>query len=382
MTSSASPPPRTPSGARPDRVAASDPRHLDRGPPSRRPSREKSHDALRPRPSRRSRRSRHVRGSFRAGDRGRARAGRGPGRQHGLHVRVRGVLLGRTDQVRHRRRLRGGVHARQVHRRARRVHLRRFGDGHLPRLRVPLLQRGLVPERRAAVHLHGGLAGGVHGEFCASEFYQCPNDPNNAVETPPPPPAFATYQGLHLRVQGDVPRACARCSTRARRTMRTARSLVEVHACPDPGTHTERVGGSVAATYAGVVPAPPPPPAAAPRSSGVTVTAKSTEMPTYAAALIAILVTGLVGTVVGIFVHRKVQAERGFRCGEVRRARREARRPATDREWRLRSADVTLRVFVATRKLACTPRRARVARLRRRRRSCVTRICDTRTIRS
>jgi hypothetical protein len=85
------------------------------------------------------------------------------------------------------------------------------------------------------------------------------------------------------------------------------------YACPDPGRHTQEAGGVVEATYAGVVPAPPPPPAAAPRSSGVTVTAKSTEMPTYAAALIAILVIGLVGTVVGIFVHRKVQAERGFR---------------------------------------------------------------------
>ena len=43
------------------------------------------------------------------------------------------------------------------------------------------------------------------------------------------------------------------------------------------------------------------------------MTAKSTELPTYAAALVSILVIGLVGTVVGIFVHRKVQAERGFR---------------------------------------------------------------------
>ena len=48
-------------------------------------------------------------------------------------------------------------------------------------------------------------------------------------------------------------------------------------------------------------------------SGGVTVTKKSTELPTYAAALITILVIGLVGGLVGIFVHRKVQAERGFR---------------------------------------------------------------------
>ena len=48
-------------------------------------------------------------------------------------------------------------------------------------------------------------------------------------------------------------------------------------------------------------------------SGGVSVNSKSTELPTYAAALIAILVLGLVGTIVGIVVHRRVQKERGFR---------------------------------------------------------------------
>lgn len=151
---------------------------------------------------------------------------------------------------------------------------------------------------------------------CASEFYQCPNDPNNAVETPATASlAFATYQ--------DCTCACKATSTAALvykmfyagspETCTASQCSSKYYACPDPGMHTEAAGGVVTATYAGVVPAPPPPPAAAPRSSGVTVTAKSTEMPTYAAALIAILVIGLVGTVVGIFVHRKVQAERGFR---------------------------------------------------------------------
>ena len=85
------------------------------------------------------------------------------------------------------------------------------------------------------------------------------------------------------------------------------------YACPDPGEHTVAAGGTVEATYSGVVPEAPAAPAPAPASSRVTVTSKSTEMPTWAAALLSIFIIGLVGTVVGIFVHRKVQAERGFR---------------------------------------------------------------------
>ena len=47
------------------------------------------------------------------------------------------------------------------------------------------------------------------------------------------------------------------------------------------------------------------------RSFGID--AKSTEMPTYGAALLSIFIIGLVGTLVGIFVYRRVQAERGFK---------------------------------------------------------------------
>ena len=152
---------------------------------------------------------------------------------------------------------------------------------------------------------------------CASEFYQCPNDPNFLVETPAAASfAFATYQDCTCECKRETgsasvykmfyagsPEMCTpdQCSSK-------------YYACPDPGLHTERAGGVVEATYAGVeTPAPAPAAAAPTPSSGVTVTAKSTELPTYAAALISILVIGLVGTVVGIFVHRKVQAERGFR---------------------------------------------------------------------
>ena len=151
---------------------------------------------------------------------------------------------------------------------------------------------------------------------CASEFYQCPNDPNSDIaNTATASFTFATYQDCTCgckRSSGDAfeykmfyagsPEMCTanRCSS-------------NYYACPDPGAHTVAEGGVVEATFSGVVPEAPAAPAPAPASSRVTVTSKSTEMPTYAAALISILVIGLVGTVVGIFVHRKVQAERGFR---------------------------------------------------------------------
>ena len=151
---------------------------------------------------------------------------------------------------------------------------------------------------------------------CASEFYQCPNDPNSDTTTPAAASfTFATYQDCTCgckMTSGDAfvykmfyagsPEMCTanQCSS-------------NYYACPDPGAHTVAAGGRVEATYSGAVPEAPAAPAPAPASSRVTVTSKSTEMPTYAAALISILVIGLVGTVVGIFVHRKVQAERGFR---------------------------------------------------------------------
>ena len=101
---------------------------------------------------------------------------------------------------------------------------------------------------------------------CASEFYQCPNDPNFLVETPAAASfAFATYQDCTCECKRETgsasvykmfyagsPEMCTpdQCSSK-------------YYACPDPGLHTERAGGVVEATYAGVVPSPSPPPNAA-----------------------------------------------------------------------------------------------------------------------
>ena len=101
---------------------------------------------------------------------------------------------------------------------------------------------------------------------CASEFYQCPNDPNSDIANPATASfTFATYQDCTCgckRSSGDAfeykmfyagsPEMCTpdQCSSK-------------YYACPDPGMLTEAVGGVVEATYAGVVPSPSPPPNAA-----------------------------------------------------------------------------------------------------------------------
>jgi hypothetical protein len=101
---------------------------------------------------------------------------------------------------------------------------------------------------------------------CASEFYQCPNDPNNAVANPTTASlTFATYQ--------DCTCACKATSTAALvykmfyagspETCTPDQCSSKYYACPDPGMLTEAVGGVVEATYAGVVPSPSPPPNAA-----------------------------------------------------------------------------------------------------------------------
>jgi hypothetical protein len=151
---------------------------------------------------------------------------------------------------------------------------------------------------------------------CASQFFQCPNDPNSDVANPATASfTYATYQDCTCgckRTSGDAfvykmfyagsPRSAPRTSARRTTTPAPTRARTPVAA-----------GGTVEATYSGVVPEAPAAPAPAQTSSRVTVTSKSTEMPTWAAALLSIFIIGLVGTVVGIFVHRKVQAERGFR---------------------------------------------------------------------
>ena len=78
-----------------------------------------------------------------------------------------------------------------------------------------------------------------------------------------------------------------------------------------PGEH------SVVATYTGIDPPPPPPQVSAPRRS-FSIDAKSTEMPTYGAALLSIFIIGLVGTLVGIFVYRRIRGGEGVQVGAVR----------------------------------------------------------------
>lgn len=156
-------------------------------------------------------------------------------------------------------------------------------------------------------------------DACSAKFYQCPQSPNYGVSTEASTTfVAATYTDCTCGccregacIDSDLvykmffagsPDSCtaSQCSSK-------------FYACPDSGSHN--ANGRVEATYNGVVPENVTAPAATPSSpsGGITVTKKSTELPTYAAALITILVIGLVGGLVGIFVHRKVQAERGFR---------------------------------------------------------------------
>ena len=149
-------------------------------------------------------------------------------------------------------------------------------------------------------------------ERCSSEFYSCP-DPgahNPSIDER----VFATYHDCTCACcpAGD----CASLSyhafwARSRERCTPDACRAEFSSCPDAGAHSE--GSSVVATFTGIEsPSPPPPMASAPsRSFGID--AKTTRMPTYGAALLSIFIIGLVGTIVGIFVHRRVQAEKGFK---------------------------------------------------------------------
>ena len=67
------------------------------------------------------------------------------------------------------------------------------------------------------------------------------------------------------------------------------------------------------AHYSG--PPPPPPASSAPPtvSAAPHVSKDETVMPTYGVALLVIVFVGTFGTLVGVFVHRRVQRERGFK---------------------------------------------------------------------
>ena len=152
-------------------------------------------------------------------------------------------------------------------------------------------------------------------DACAGEFYQCPNSPNYGAST-------AATTSFAAATYADCTCGCKRSSSDALvykmffagspDKCTADQCSAKYYACPDSGSHN--ADGEVVATYFGVVPdnatAAAMPSAS---SGGVSVNSKSTELPTYAAALIAILVLGLVGTIVGIVVHRRVQKERGFR---------------------------------------------------------------------
>lgn len=148
-------------------------------------------------------------------------------------------------------------------------------------------------------------------ERCSSEFYSCP-DPG-AHNTDGSERVFATYHDC----------TCACCDedtcpvlsyhmfwARSRDRCTADACRAEFSSCPDGGSHSGE--HSVVATYTGIDPPAPPPQVLAPRRS-FSIDAKSTEMPTYGAALLSIFIIGLVGTLVGIFVYRRIQAERGFK---------------------------------------------------------------------
>ena len=67
------------------------------------------------------------------------------------------------------------------------------------------------------------------------------------------------------------------------------------------------------AHYSG--PPPPPPALSAPPtvSAAPHVSKDETVMPTYGVALLVIVFVGTFGVLVGVFVHRRVQRERGFK---------------------------------------------------------------------
>ena len=79
----------------------------------------------------------------------------------------------------------------------------------------------------------------------------------------------------------------------------------------EPVTHYDE--GSVVAHYSG--PPPPPPASSAPPtvSAAPHVSKDETVMPTYGVALLVIVFVGTFVTLVGVFVHRRVQRERGFK---------------------------------------------------------------------
>ena len=116
--------------------------------------------------------------------------------------------------------------------------------------------------------------------------------PARAATRTPAPSCPTTCSGRVLAIDAP-PTRVARSSSRAPTGVRTRASTPWWP--PTPGSIRRRR-----------------PQVLAPRRS-FSIDAKSTEMPTYGAALLSIFIIGLVGTLVGIFVYRRIQAERGFK---------------------------------------------------------------------
>ena len=58
--------------------------------------------------------------------------------------------------------------------------------------------------------------------------------------------------------------------------------------------------------------------------------AEATSMPTYGAALLSLFFIGIFGTLVGVFVHRRIQREKGFRWVMYEPGRAEAAGPGAN----------------------------------------------------
>ena len=174
-------------------------------------------------------------------------------------------------------------------------------------------------------------------DACGANFYACP-DPgaHNVAETTDVNQramVFATYQDC----------TCACCAADACPTLtynmffaRTPEACTadacsaKFYSCPDGGAHNQ--GGSVTAMYSGVMPEPPAPPLGDVRDRGSRygVGAEATSMPTYGAALLSLFFIGIFGTLVGVFVHRRIQREKGFRWVMYEPGRAEAAGPGAN----------------------------------------------------
>ena len=152
---------------------------------------------------------------------------------------------------------------------------------------------------------------------CASSFSQCPDEgSHNAASSDPAANnmVFATYQDCMCSCckENKCPELTYSYFDAGSKDKCTPQACAsQFYSCPDAGTHND--GTINVALYTGTKEATTLAPTPTAQPTGVTVTKETTQMPTYGAALLGIFLIGLVGTVCGMFVYRRVQRERGFR---------------------------------------------------------------------